>query len=72
VNPENARKSPSEGWAWPINASKAHYFVNGDSLCRKWVYLAPLDPRHSVVAETLDDCIECRKRLKKRLAVNDR
>ncbi len=66
------KKPPTEGWAWPINASKAHYFVNGESLCRKWMYLAKLDSQESLVIETPDDCLECRKKLKKRLAVNER
>lgn len=66
------KKPPTEGWAWPVNASKAHYFVNGESLCHKWMYLAPLEANQSAVDETSDDCLACRKLLKKRLAVNDR
>lgn len=62
----------SEGWAWPVNAKKAHYFVNKESLCRRWMYLADLEASESIVEETSGDCLACRKLFKRRLAVNDR
>lgn len=31
-------KADSVGWAWPSNASRAHYFVAGRSLCGQWAW----------------------------------
>ncbi len=52
-----------EGWGFPPNSRKAHYFVNSKSLCGKWLWLSnKLDP----AGETSpDDCALCTRRLKK-------
>lgn len=31
----------SRGWARPLNSKKFHFFENGTSLCRKWMYWMP-------------------------------
>ena len=50
-----------EGWGFPLNAKKSHYFINGVSLCRRWMYGGPLERND----ESPDNCKECIKRLKK-------
>jgi len=52
---------PTEGWAWPGAARKAHYFTNdGRSLCRKWFYTGPLDKDQKMGDQPLpDDCVPC-------------
>lgn len=57
--------SPSEGWAWPSNSRKAHYFVGGRSLCAKWRWLhkGGLDDTPYTGP---DDCKECVRKLNKR------
>lgn len=51
-----APRSP-DGWAFPLGASKAHYFVDGRSLCGRWdasVWDIPANDDVSV-----NDCAEC-------------
>jgi len=37
-----------KGWGMPQLSKKAHYFVNGQSLCNRWMYLGELeDARHT-------------------------
>lgn len=57
----------SEGWAWPDSATKAHYFVDGQSLCKRWKYDKKLDTEWNVgdQPETLD-CAVCWHAAKKR------
>jgi len=31
------------GWAFPRDNAKAHYFVGGRSLCRRWLWLGPVE-----------------------------
>ena len=50
------------GWGWPQLSRKAHYFVNGMSLCRKWMYTGALTPNQSTERGP-DDCAECHKRV---------
>ncbi|GMU39464.1 MAG: hypothetical protein AMXMBFR23_03300 [Chloroflexota bacterium] len=57
--------SEVEGWGFPFLARKAHYFVDGHSLCRKWLYLGE-QQGDADSPETPDDCPECRKRLTRR------
>lgn len=60
-----------EGWAWPGNASKAHYFVQGRSLCLKWGYLgSSYDENQKTSAEPgPDDCRACHRKAKARVGV---
>lgn len=53
-----------EGWGWPGNSKKAHYFREGEiaSLCGKWAYTGP---RESGNDGSPDNCAECKKRLAK-------
>lgn len=55
---------PTEGWGWPPNSLKAHYFTGGISLCRRWMYSGELNP--GLPATSLNDCKECRRQLEKR------
>jgi hypothetical protein len=53
-----------EGWSWLINAIKWHYFVDGRSLCGKWLaYNSDLDPHRK--ADLPDNCKPCQKALLK-------
>lgn len=54
-----------EGWAWPVAARKAHYFVNGRSLCDRWLFWG--SNLGAAGEDSLDDCKVCTKRLTKRL-----
>lgn len=52
-----------EGWAWPVNSRKAHYFVDGRSLCGKWMYLGEVEEGNDY---SPDNCRECIRRLEKK------
>jgi len=54
------RKKMSEGWGWPGNSKKAHYFVNGRSLCGSWIYFGELEQGKD---DSSDNCPRCKKRL---------
>lgn len=50
------------GWGFPANSKRAHYFVEGRSLCMKWIFMGQLyDDNH----ESPDNCAAC-KRLRAR------
>ena len=50
------------GWAWPDNSRKAHYFVEGISLCRKMLFLGITDPGNN---DSPDNCAKCQRERKK-------
>jgi len=55
------------GWAWPDNAAKSHYFINGRSLCGRWMFLGePLAEDHP--GGLRNDCKACTQRLAKHRA----
>ena len=55
-----------EGWGFPGNSRKAHYFVDSMSLCRRWgFYLGPLEQGND---DSPDNCPACMKALTKRKA----
>lgn len=56
--------APKEGWNWLSNATKWHYFVEGRSLCRRWMCFGT-DLKEDT-GESPDDCAACRKALTKR------
>jgi hypothetical protein len=52
-----------EGWGWPLNSRKAHYFTHeGRSLCGNWMFFGQLQPDDF---RSKDDCKACLKRLAK-------
>jgi len=62
--------SSKEGWGWPFNSRKAHYFVPEEpqdkikrSLCGQWLYGGQLEQGND---ESPDNCKECIRRLEKR------
>lgn len=57
----------SEGWGHPWNAKTYHYFVNGISLCGRWM-LFPKDPSpdDGGVIPGPEDCKLCFRKLLKR------
>lgn len=53
-------KHRTEGWAHPINERKAHYYVDGRSLCmRKGFFGEPEEPQALGDAPRADDCKAC-------------
>lgn len=57
-----------EGWGFPRDSRKAHYFRDTMSLCRKFgFYRGPLEPEGvwdgGVPKPSPDDCAPCRKAL---------
>lgn len=58
---------PQVGWGWPGLSRKAHFFVNGQALCGKWLFLGDL-VRNQQIGSTRgpDDCAECWRQAKKR------
>lgn len=50
-----------EGWGFPGNSRKAHYFVDYMSLCRKWLFKGSLEVDTGKTSP--DDCAICRKKL---------
>lgn len=56
-------KKPLEGWGWPANSRKAHYFVDGKALCGKWMFFGNLEEGND---ESSDNCTACKKALVKR------
>lgn len=55
-----------DGWAWPLNSRKAHYFIDTRSLCRRWSFWGSQDqPQHVGAAPQRDDCVPCWRAAKK-------
>lgn len=54
----------SEGWAWPMLASRAHFFREGRSLCGNWLFTGELSEGQELGEKPRkDDCKSCwRKR----------
>jgi len=53
-----------EGWGFPLNSRKAHYFVGTKSLCNKWMYFGELTPNQN--GSSPDDCKSCTRKLEKK------
>lgn len=53
-----------EGWGFPLNSRKAHYFVEGEciSICGKMMYSGDREIGNNA---SPDNCMECRRRLEK-------
>lgn len=58
----------AEGWTWLVNATKWHYFVDGRSLCGRWMTFVRASELEPDTGPGPDDCRECRRRLDKRQA----
>lgn len=51
-----------QGWRWPGNTERAHFFFEGFSLCGE--FTSPLNAKMiDVDAPLEDDCIQCLERL---------
>lgn len=53
-----------EGWYWPSNSGKAHYYRDNRSLCGKWAVLVIPDLQPDE-GQSVDDCKSCRTKLDK-------
>jgi hypothetical protein len=60
---------PREGWNYLLNARKFHYFVDGRSLCKRYMLLASPEDMDKSERDSPDDCLKCRAALKKRRSV---
>lgn len=55
-------------WGWPLNSRKAHVFVEGRSLCGKWLFFGAGNQEHDEglsEAPGRDDCCACWRKAKK-------
>lgn len=59
---DNKMNQVHRGWGFPLNSKKAHYFINGQSLCHKWLYLGALEDTND---DSPDNCAVCRRKLLK-------
>lgn len=57
---EKIEAGPSEGWGFPGNGKRWHYFINGRSLCGKWAFFGPLEADDGEARSV--DCRACSKR----------
>lgn len=56
------RKTPTRvGWGWPKSSGKAHYFVDGASLCGEIQDYRGKTERQN--DESVDNCVLCKKHL---------
>ncbi len=55
-----------DGWHWPVNAKKAHYFESGRSACGRWLFFGIQEDPSQVPGEEpgRDDCRPCWKKAK--------
>lgn len=51
----------TNGWGWPANSKKPHYFAGAMSLCRRWMFSGRLDP--DTPKHGPEDCAVCVKAL---------
>ena len=62
------KEGQKEGWGFPGGSRKAHYFVDGVSLCGKWgFYFGLLEQGNDT---SPDNCPTCIKKLAKRKGAN--
>ncbi len=57
--------SRGEGWAFPPNAKRDHYFVQWISLCGKWLFKGDFEDDDGADAQ-VGDCLDCHRRLQRR------
>jgi len=58
----NPPKKPPRGWGFPRLSKKAHYFVDGRSLCGKWLFTGDLEDSND---DSPDNCTACKKAVRK-------
>jgi hypothetical protein len=63
-------KADKTGWAWPFNSRKAHYYVDGKSLCGKWTLFGGQTELGN--DESPDNCKTRTKKLAKRACKEER
>lgn len=56
---EDGAECDCNGWGWPANSKKAHFFINSRSLCCKWLYSGHLEHGND---DSSDNCAECKRR----------
>lgn len=58
-----------EGWNWLYNTPKWHYFVDGTSLCKRWLLFSIPEKMEQGNDNSPDNCKLCRKKLQTRRKV---
>lgn len=53
--------SNNDGWGFPTNSCRAHYFVRGRSLCGRWIYFGKPVLNQGPASD--DDCKACSRKL---------
>ena len=56
-----------QGWGWPMLSRKPHWFVNGTSICGKWMFTGEIQSGSPTPGK--DDCRACVKKLTKHLSL---
>lgn len=64
---EPVEEKHNEGWNWIYNSPKWHYFVDGKSLCKRWMLFSTPKNLEQGNNNSPDNCKLCRKTLEKRL-----
>jgi hypothetical protein len=60
----DATETVKGAWGWPPLSRKAHWFIDGRSLCGKWLYTgAPCRTQVTLAKIYPDDCAMCFKRV---------
>jgi hypothetical protein len=54
----------AKGWKWVYGSPKFHYFIEGQSLCRRWLVLSDRDLELGN-NNSPDNCIACKKVINK-------
>lgn len=58
---EEEKTISKRGWKVLINSPKAHYFIEGQSLCRRWMNLGS-DGFEDFNHDSPDNCKNCEKK----------
>lgn len=58
----------TKGWKYLYNTPKQHYFVDGHSLCGRWLTLGAGDCTPDNGEPQRDECVSCRRKLTPELA----
>lgn len=55
----------NEGWGFPVNAAKPHFFPKDDSvsICGRWMFFGPRSADDGRVGPR--DCVACQRKLTK-------
>lgn len=65
ISVASTEQKPTEGWTWLYNTPKWHYFINQESLCKRWMLFTKGTYLEANMKTYRDDyCKVCTKKLK--------